>query len=231
MTTWSVWQQNHKGRIFIMNSKILLQASSMPALLLDGVMRKKEWQIQRAQNIQDSLLIRGGRVIDPANGIDKIADVLIIDGKISEVGENIKTPANHEYDAAGKIVTPGLIDMHVHFREPGQEAKEDFESGFESWRDGFEGNADVWYQVQTEDFEEWFETIRNQLDTDQAGHLQNEIDAINETIEGSPWKRPVGTLTDFDGREIVDADGNKISITTLSQAELAAGVINAKAHY
>ena len=91
---------------------------------------KNIWDIHKVRaNIKDSLIIRGGRVIDPANNIDKIADVLIIDGKISEVGENITTAANHEYDAAGKIVTPGLIDMHVHFREPGQEAKEDFESG------------------------------------------------------------------------------------------------------
>lgn len=91
---------------------------------------KNIWDIHKVDaNIKDSLIIRNGRVIDPANNIDKIADVLIIDGKIAEVGNDIKTPANHEYDAAGKIVTPGLIDMHVHFREPGQEAKEDFESG------------------------------------------------------------------------------------------------------
>ena len=86
------------------------------------------WEIHRAE-IQDSLLIRGGRVIDPANKIDKIADVLIVDGKISAVEPDITISAQHEYNAAGKIVTPGLIDMHVHFREPGQEAKEDFVSG------------------------------------------------------------------------------------------------------
>lgn len=90
---------------------------------------KNIWDIHKATANKDSLIIRGGRVIDPANKIDKIADVLIIDGKISEIGTDIKTHANNEYDAAGKIVTPGLIDMHVHFREPGQEAKEDFESG------------------------------------------------------------------------------------------------------
>ena len=80
-------------------------------------------------NINDSLIIRGGRVIDPANKIDKIADVLIIDGKIAAVDADIKMKPDHEYNADGKIVTPGLIDMHVHFREPGQEAKEDFVSG------------------------------------------------------------------------------------------------------
>ncbi|MBO4401264.1 MAG: dihydroorotase [Selenomonadaceae bacterium] len=86
------------------------------------------WEIHRAE-IKDSLLIRGGRVIDPANNIDKIADVLIVDGKIAAVDADIKFSAQHEYNAAGRIVTPGLIDMHVHFREPGQEAKEDFVSG------------------------------------------------------------------------------------------------------
>lgn len=78
---------------------------------------------------EKNLLIRGGRVIDPANKINDIADVLISDGKISAVGSNLETQSENIYDAAGKIVTPGLIDMHVHFREPGQEAKEDFVSG------------------------------------------------------------------------------------------------------
>ena len=93
-------------------------------------MSGKGWQIQRWQSkISDSLLIRGGRVIDPANNVDKIADVLIVDGKVAAVAEDITFSAHFNYDATGKIVTPGLIDMHVHFREPGQEAKEDFGSG------------------------------------------------------------------------------------------------------
>ncbi|MBR2518707.1 MAG: dihydroorotase [Selenomonadaceae bacterium] len=79
--------------------------------------------------ISTSLLIRGGRVIDPANNLDKVADVLVVDGKIAAVKPNINFEAHYEYNAAGKLVTPGLIDMHVHLREPGQEAKEDFLSG------------------------------------------------------------------------------------------------------
>lgn len=75
------------------------------------------------------LLIKGGKVIDPANKINDVADVLIVDGKISAVDTNIKTSAEKIFYATNKIVTPGLIDMHVHFREPGQEAKEDFVSG------------------------------------------------------------------------------------------------------
>ena len=74
-------------------------------------------------------LIKGGHVVDPATSVDGILDVLIEDGKILEVASDISDSDAEVIDAAGKIVAPGLIDMHVHFREPGQEAKEDFESG------------------------------------------------------------------------------------------------------
>jgi len=74
------------------------------------------------------LLIKGGHVIDPANSVNEIADVLIEDGKIVAVG-SLKSKADQTIDAKGRIVCPGLIDMHVHLREPGQEWKEDIESG------------------------------------------------------------------------------------------------------
>ena len=74
------------------------------------------------------LLIKNGRVIDPANGIDKKCDVLIVDGLIAELGK-IDKPAKNVIDATGKLVTPGLIDIHVHFREPGDEEEETIASG------------------------------------------------------------------------------------------------------
>jgi len=74
------------------------------------------------------LLIRGGRVIDPANGVDKAADVWIENGRIAAIGKH-KAKADTVIDAKGQIVAPGFIDMHVHLREPGQEWKEDIESG------------------------------------------------------------------------------------------------------
>jgi len=78
----------------------------------------------------NSLLLTGGRVVDPANNFDSLADVLILDGKISAVGKNLSAPAAVEtFDAAGKIVSPGLIDLHVHLREPGQTAKENIATG------------------------------------------------------------------------------------------------------
>jgi dihydroorotase len=80
----------------------------------------------------NSLLLTGGRVIDPANKFDSIADLLILDGKIAALGKDaaLKAPKEVERcDAGGKIVCPGLIDLHVHFREPGQTAKENIASG------------------------------------------------------------------------------------------------------
>ena len=77
----------------------------------------------------EKLLIRGGRVIDPANGVDRVADVLVEDGKIAAVGEGLSAEGASVYDAAGKVVAPGFIDMHCHLRDPGQEYKEDIVSG------------------------------------------------------------------------------------------------------
>jgi len=76
----------------------------------------------------DELLIKNGRVIDPANGIDKQCDVLIVDGEVAEVGR-IDKPVQTVIDAMGRLVTPGLIDIHVHFREPGDEEEETIASG------------------------------------------------------------------------------------------------------
>jgi dihydroorotase len=77
-----------------------------------------------------SLLITGGRVIDPANRFDAVADVLVEDGKISAVGSGVKgTKTVERFDAKGKIVCPGLIDIHAHLREPGQSSKETIATG------------------------------------------------------------------------------------------------------
>ena len=74
-------------------------------------------------------LIKNGRVIDPSQKLDAIVDILLEQNKIVQIGENIKTKAEREIDAKGKIVAPGLIDMHTHLREPGDENKETMASG------------------------------------------------------------------------------------------------------
>ncbi len=80
----------------------------------------------------NALLLSGGHVVDPANRLDAAADLLIVDGKIAAVGKEAaaKAPGDVErMDVSGMIVSPGLIDLHVHLREPGQTAKENIASG------------------------------------------------------------------------------------------------------
>ncbi len=77
-----------------------------------------------------NMLIKGGRVIDPSQDIDEILDILIVEGRIKELGRGLQPGKGFEVvHAAGLLVTPGLIDMHVHLRDPGLEYKEDIVSG------------------------------------------------------------------------------------------------------
>ncbi len=75
------------------------------------------------------LLIRNGRVMDPARGFEAVADVLIEHGEIAAIGRGLAQAGYDAIDASGFIITPGLIDMHVHLRDPGQTHKEDLSSG------------------------------------------------------------------------------------------------------
>ena len=77
-----------------------------------------------------ALLLRHGRVIDPANGVDAVQDVLVEGGTITRVGPKLPVPDGAEVvDATGKVVCPGFIDIHVHLREPGYEYKETVATG------------------------------------------------------------------------------------------------------
>jgi dihydroorotase len=75
-----------------------------------------------------TILIQNGRVIDPSQNLDAVCDVLIEDGKIAALGEKLQVENARVIDATGLIVCPGLIDIHVHGRTPGQEYKEDTRS-------------------------------------------------------------------------------------------------------
>ena len=76
-----------------------------------------------------SIVIKNGRVIDPASQTDRVADVLIVEGKVAGVAPGLSAPGAQVFDASGMVVAPGFIDMHVHLREPGFEHAETIESG------------------------------------------------------------------------------------------------------
>lgn len=75
------------------------------------------------------LLVRGGRVMDPASGVDQDLDILVRDGRIERIGPALSAKGCEVFNARGMVVSPGLIDPHVHFREPGQTHKETIETG------------------------------------------------------------------------------------------------------
>ena len=90
-------------------------------------MRTERWQHLAPGT---PLLLRGGRVVDPSQSLDEAADVLLRDGRVTHIGRDIGTPDDvRVLDVSGLVVCPGLIDLHVHLREPGQEHKETIASG------------------------------------------------------------------------------------------------------
>lgn len=76
-----------------------------------------------------ALLLKNCHAIDPQASLNDTVDILVSDGKIAEVGKGLEAPDAEVRDMAGKVVVPGLVDIHVHLREPGQEYKEDIETG------------------------------------------------------------------------------------------------------
>ena len=75
------------------------------------------------------LLLRGGRVVDPSQSIDSVLDLLLADGKVAALGESLSSGDAEVVDAAGLVIAPGLVDVHVHLRQPGGEHKETIASG------------------------------------------------------------------------------------------------------
>jgi dihydroorotase len=75
------------------------------------------------------LLLKGGRVVDPAQGLDAVLDVMLADGVVADVGGRVAARGAEVFDAAGLVVCPGFIDLHTHLREPGREDKETVATG------------------------------------------------------------------------------------------------------
>ncbi len=125
-------------------------------------------------------LLRGAHVVDPQLGLDDVRDVLVDGEKIVCVGEGLQPPADAEVvDASGKYLVPGLVDMHVHFRDPGFEYKETIESGARAAVHG--GFTDVATMPNTDPV------------TDNGAEVRYQIDRARHA--GFCHVRPIGALT------------------------------------
>ena len=111
------------------------------------------------------ILIKDGRIIDPKRGIDDVLDIVIDGGKIAKIGKYQKS---EEYetiiDAKGMVVAPGLVDVHVHFRDPGLTYKEDIQTGAAAAKKG--GFTTVVTMANTKPAVDNVETVKYIIDSD-----------------------------------------------------------------
>ena len=130
-------------------------------------------------------LIRGGRVIDPKNGVDSMMDVLVQDGRVAQLGEGIACEGAQVIDASGKVVAPGFIDMHCHLRDPGQEYKEDIVSGTRAAaRGGFTGVCCMPNTKPVNDSAAVTRYIIEKAETQGSGVHVYPVGAISKGLEG-----------------------------------------------
>ena len=134
------------------------------------------------------LLIKNGRVMDPMSGLDQVCDVLVEGKKIVKIGQNLEAADAQVLDASGLVVAPGLVDIHVHFREPGQTHKEDIHTGALAAAAG--GFTTVVMMANTNPTISTVETLREVLES-----------ASRENIH----IKSVATITEnFDGQHLTD---------------------------
>ena len=137
------------------------------------------------------LVIKNGRVMDPKTGLDQVCDLLVDQGKIVEIGPSLSYEQAQVIDASGKVVAPGLVDIHVHFREPGQTHKEDIHTGALAAAAG--GFTTVVMMANTTPTISDVETLNEVLDS-----------AAKEAIH----VKTVATVTkNFDGQHLTDFEG------------------------
>lgn len=134
------------------------------------------------------LLIKNGRVLDPKTNLDKHLDILIEGSRILKIGEAIEVPNADVIDASGHIVAPGLVDIHVHFREPGQTHKEDIHTGALAAAAG--GFTTVVMMANTNPTISTLETLKEVLKS-----------ASKEAIH---IKTNVSATVNFDGKQLTD---------------------------
>src|SRR4051794_9038638 len=168
---------------------------------------------------QGKLLIHGGRVIDPSQDLDEALDLLIEDGHVSKLDGSIKKPKDAEtFDAAGLVVAPGLIDIHVHLREPGQEYKETVRTGtMAAAAGGFTAVACMANTDPVNDSRSGTEHIL--LEAQRHGHARGyPIGAISKGRLGGGWAETGGLLPG--GARAVSEDGKPVMTAELMRPAL-----------
>ena len=163
----------------------------------------------------ENILIRNGRVIDPANGVDAVCDVLIENGKVSAVHPNIQAAADvRVIDATGKVVAPGFIDMHCHLRDPGLEYKEDIVTGTRSAaRGGFTGVCCMPNTNPVNDNASVTRYILEKAQTQGSGVHVYPVGAISKGLEGKEMAE-VGRMKKA-GIVAISDDGKPVSNSNL----------------
>ena len=165
------------------------------------------------------LLIRNGHIIDPANNVDEVGDVLIIDGKIAQVGSSLEQDVNDVIDATNLTVTPGLIDIHVHLREPGYEHKETISTGTAAASAG--GFTSVVCMANTSPVTDSPEKIRHIYEKSKCNSDNNNNTTANVYPVGSITKNLAGeVLTDIRGMLSEGAVGISDDGVTVMNASL-----------
>ena len=150
-----------------------------------------------------TILIKNGRVINPSENLDKVMDIFVEDGIIKEKAESIEKQADTVIDAAGCYVMPGLIDLHVHFRDPGLTYKEDIETGSKAAAKG--GFTTVCCMPNTKPVVDNVETVKYIIEKGEKTGLTNVL--------------PVGAVTkNMAGVEITDVEElKKAGICAISE--------------
>lgn len=150
-----------------------------------------------------TILIKNGRLINPSENLDKVMDIFVEDGIIKEKAESIEKQADTVIDAAGCYVMPGLIDLHVHFRDPGLTYKEDIETGSKAAAKG--GFTTVCCMPNTKPVVDNVETVKYIIEKGEKTGLTNVL--------------PVGAVTkNMSGVEITDVEElKKAGICAISE--------------
>ena len=159
-----------------------------------------------------ALLIKGGRVIDPSQQLDEKLDILVVDGTIREIGKKLTAGKGCDViDAKGMIVTPGLIDMHVHLRDPGLEYKEDIVTGTSAAAAG--GFTSVACMPNTKPVNDTASVTRFILDQAAAAHLARvypvaaiSMGSLGEQLSEYGEQREAGAVAvSDDGRPVANS--------------------------